>query len=117
MRLSALLVALVATLPAAPAFAAPIIVLNAEPAAHAAPAARCTTPPASANGPDVECIVTLARPASGAQAPSRILIRTEVGQPPCAPKTAHVVRLSGPTAAPRRLPVVEHARAGRGCGS
>jgi hypothetical protein len=117
MKLSTLILALGAMLAADAASAAPITVLNATPAVRQAPAPRCTTLPPSANGLDVECVVTLSQQPGRARAPGAILIRTEVVQTSCASKDAQVVRLSGASAAPQHLPLVEHAGAGRACGS
>jgi hypothetical protein len=117
MKPSTLILALGAMLAAGAASAAPITVLNATPAVREAPAPRCTALPPSANGPQVECLVTLAPRADGVRAPSAILIRTELAQIQCASKEAQVVRLSGPTARSQHLPLVEHAGAGRACGS
>jgi len=111
--------ALAATLPASAAWAAPVIVLNARPSVEPAPVTRCAPLATSAGGSDIECVVTLAAPAQGepARGPSRIVIRTEMGQARCVSTGAQVVRLSGLQTRPRRLPFVEHAGVSRPCAS
>ena len=112
MRLSAFVFALTATALAGSASAAPIIVADAASPARDAPGPRCVALPASANGPDVECVVTLA---SGEQRPSRILIRTQAGQTRCPSNQAQVVLPSGQPARSRGLPLVEPAGGERAC--
>ncbi|HEX7884518.1 MAG TPA: hypothetical protein VF474_00950 [Phenylobacterium sp.] len=102
----------VAVFAASAAGAQPIIVVDAPTLPRPAPSNCAVTQPSG----NVECVLTLAPTAPGAerQPPGRILIRTQWATKRCA-IDAQVVDLARSAAPDKPLPSVDQAATGRGC--
>lgn len=101
------------------AFAQPITILNAAKAPPAAESPSNCAAAAPGAGADIECVLSLGPPPSGAQAAParRILIRAQWAPTRCAPRGAQVVRMAAPTVRAGAMPIVTQAGSGPTCAS